>query len=159
MRKNWKTFFIVIFIMVLASCGGSPEYLPKKFFGLEQSRLLKVEEAEKYVDKLHIEKVAGETNKIGFYEGEKGKAVIYVTFYDDVVKPKQDETKMTEKISPENSAFVGGEYIEIRNEKIYRCYGMGQTHFVFSHQHTLLWISAETHWAQEFLQEYLDYIG
>lgn len=159
--KMKKLFLTVVFplLFIISACGSGTNYFPDKFFGLELTKRLSGKEAEKVVNKLHIDKVAGERNEIGFYKSDKGKATIYVTYYDDVVKPKKEELKMTKKISPENSVFIGGEYIEIKNEEVYRCFGMGQTHYVFTHQNVLLWISVDTHWAQDFLVEYINFIN
>lgn len=66
---------------------------------------------------------------------------------------------MTEKISPENSVFVGGQTIDIDGKQVYRCFGMGQTHFVFAHKKQLIWISVNTVVANEFLSEYLNYLN
>jgi hypothetical protein len=65
---------------------------------------------------------------------------------------------MTEKISPENSVFIGGEYLDIEGKQVYRCFGMGQTHFVFAHQKELFWISVNTVIGKDVLTAYLDYI-
>lgn len=153
---KYLPFFL---ILILTGCSKNIDYIPEKFFGLERIQFMTGDEAREFIDRLHLQDVAPINNEIGFYEGEKGSAVIYVTYYDKNETALQEELKMTEKISPENSVFLGGTYFTENNKNIYRCFGMGQTHFVFSHQNLLFWISVETHWGQKFLKEYLSYIG
>ena len=66
---------------------------------------------------------------------------------------------MVEKISPENSVFIGGESFELNDTKVYRYLGMGQTHFVFADDKALVWLSAETIWGEKFLSEYLSFLN
>ena len=155
-----KTKLSVTFLITLLfiSCSGDKNYIPQSFFELELDRKLIGDEAKEFVDKLHFQDVATMQNEVGFYSGEKGKALIYITYYQTDKEAEIDFVKMTEKISPENSVFIGGEYFEAKGYNVYKCFGMGQTHYVFYHENLLFWLSAETVWAEEFLNEYLEFI-
>lgn len=122
------------------------------------TRKLSGDDAKSFVDKLHFQNVATTSNEIGFYEGRKGEAIIYISYYENEEAATKDEIRMTKKISPENSVFIMGRYIEINERKIYRTFGMGQTHFVFSQGNALFWISVETNWGKRFIKEYLSCI-
>ncbi len=156
-KKMKYTFFIIL--LFLAGCSSKKEYIPEEFFGLKRIQFMTGDEAKKFIDRLHLQEVAPLNNEIGFYEGEDGSAIIYVTYYANNDIALEEEIKMTDKISPENSVFIEGSYFTEMNKNIYRCFGMGQTHFVFSQQNMLFWLSVETHWGQDFLKEYLTYIG
>lgn len=57
-----------------------------------------------------------------------------------------------------SSYFVSGQTIDIDGKQVYRCFGMGQTHFVLSHKEQLIWISVNTVVANKFLSDYLNYL-
>jgi hypothetical protein len=57
--------------------------------------------------------------------------------------------KMVNKISPENSVFINPEFVDIGGKDIYRCFGMGQSHYVFANGKELYWISVDTNHRQE----------
>lgn len=156
---KFKRIYLLSALLIIFSCSSNNSYIPRIFFDLELKQHLRGEEAKTFVDKLHFKNVAGKSNEIGFYKGEKGSAVIYITYYATAESAKDEEVKMTEKISPENSVFIMGKYIDVNKEKIYRTFGMGQTHFVFTHDKALFWLSAETQWADDFLKLYLRQIG
>ena len=155
-----QAFIIIPFVALFALAGCTPQkdYLPELFFGLSLQKRLDGVEAEEFVNRLHLQQVSSVRNEIGFYEGEKGKAVIYITHYDGPEQASVEERKMTGKISPENSVFVMGQYLDVDGKRVYRCYGMGQTHFVLSDRKQLFWISVDTMMAKAFLQAYLTYL-
>ncbi len=59
---------------------------------------------------------------------------------------------MTNKISPENSIFIYPEFFDYEGNKIYKCFGMGMTHFVFPLNKSLYWISVDTHLSKDSLR-------
>jgi hypothetical protein len=157
MNISKQILFLLITIFFI-SCTTRVEYLPKDFFGLRLTKKLTGKEANDFVNKLHLQQVTETENEIGFYEGDKGRALIYVTHYQNPEDTENDYNKMTEKISPRNSVFVGSEYIDINGKKIYRTFGMGQSHYVFYHNKELYWVSVDTHFGLKFVEEYINYI-
>lgn len=156
-QSRFTLLFVLLFTLI--SCSQNKNYLPDNFFGLTLTRKLTGDDAKSFVDKLHFQNVATTSNEIGFYKGEKGEAIIYISYYESKEKAFEDEIRMTKKISPENSAFIMGSYIEINERKIYRTFGMGQTHYVFTHYNSLFWLSVETVGAEKFLEEYLNFLS
>lgn len=157
--KNHINYSLLAIAVFLYFCSAKIEYLPQTFYGLTLSKKLTGESAKDFVNQLHFQNVTETDNEIGFYNGEKGKAIIYITYYASEEDAKKDEIRMTEKISPQNSVFINGEKLIVNGKSIYRTFGMGQSHYVFSHSNALFWISAETEWGIEFLEEYLNYIN
>ena len=111
-----------------------------------------------HVNNLHFQSVTGLENEIGFYEGKAGNAIIYITHYNTKETAKSDYEKMVKKISPENSVFIKPEYLKLGGMEIYRCFGMGQSHYVFPYNKELFWISVDTHFGKKFVEEYLIHI-
>ncbi|NOX87913.1 MAG: hypothetical protein GXO77_02730 [Calditrichaeota bacterium] len=151
-----RLLFPIVILGLLTFCQKASSYLPESIEGYKLSRTLTGEEAKQFINKLHFKQVAPTTNSIGFYESGSKQAVIYVTLYEKPEQAEQDWEKMTKKISSENSVFRYGTVLTIKDRSIYRCYGMGKTHYVFTHQRALIWLTAETIGAQGFLETYLN---
>lgn len=153
--KQNRFLLIVIFII---SCSLNTNYLPEDFFGLQLTKKLTGKDAKEFVNNLHFQKVADLENEIGFYEGKAGSAIIYITHYNTKETTRSNYNKMVKKISPENSVFVKPEYLNLGGMEIYRCFGMGQSHYVFPYNKRLFWITVDTHFGKKFVEEYLNHI-
>ena len=154
-----KHYCLFIFILVILSCQKSIEFLPVKISDYKLTQLLNGKEAKEYVNKIHQKAVTDEKNEIAFYSSNNGKLTIYITTYKNEPLAVENYLAMVNKISPQNSLFINGSKFEIENKEVYRCFGMGQTHFIFSHQNKLFWISVNTVKADEFLNNYFNLIG
>lgn len=154
---------IIIYILIIASlysCSTSTKnFKPANIAGLELKKVISGEEAKEYVDKLHMKSVSPAKNEIAIYEDHRGNAKIYISYYDNRSDAEENERKMTEKISPENSVFLDGKYMDLGDRQVYRCFGMGQSHFVFSEGNTLIWISVESARGRQFVTDYLNLIN
>jgi hypothetical protein len=157
MRILKQNRFLLI-VILLISCSLNNNYLPEDFFGLRLTKKLTGKDAKEFVNNLHFQNVADLENEIGFYEGSAGIAIIYLTHYNTEEITKSNYKKMVNKIGPENSVFVKPEYLKLGGMEIYRCFGMGQSHYVFPYNKKLFWISADTHFGKKFVEEYLNHI-
>jgi hypothetical protein len=155
-----KQLIIFAFFAVLIFLGYGREIkiLPEELYGCQLTSAISGEEAKAYVNHLHLQKVASGVNQIGFYEGENGPITIYLTRYESSDQAREDYSKMTQKISPNNSVFIAGEYLAMADKEVYRCFGMGQTHLVFVHAEHLIWLSVDTIRAPKILEAYLAYL-
>ncbi len=155
--KKIQILAVFIASLIFTYCSGNGGYLPGVIGGLQLKKAVTGAEAAKEVDKIHFNPVASEKeNEIGFYESTDNRATIYITYYKTEEEAKADFEKMTQKISPQNSVFISPSFFEFQGYRVYRCFGMGQSHFVFVHKKALLWISADTVHGKEFLKEYLN---
>lgn len=152
-------FVLGLTILFFACSEEIRDPIPAEIFGLTLEKKLVGEQAIEFVNKLHMKTVTAEKNEIGFYGGEKGKAIIYITYYDNKEDAIKNYKKMTERISPANSVFLKGNYRNIAGHEVYTTFGMGQTHYVFVNATDLYWLSAGTMWAEDFLSEYLKYLN
>jgi hypothetical protein len=155
-----KVIYLILLIYIILSCSSNIDYTPQTFLDYKQTNILNGDAAKTFVDRLHFQVVAKDSNVVAFYEGtkENSDAIIYLTYYSDLQNARDDYAKMTQKISPENSVFVEGKYIKINDKEVYRCFGMGQTHYVFYDQSVLFWLSLPTLDANRFMHAYIDYI-
>lgn len=155
----YKIKKVLILLLIVFGCQSERINLPENFMGLRLQKKLTGIEAKNFVDKLHINEVAPEKNEIGFYESTNGTAIIYITYYGDPNTSHSEYKRMINKISPENSVFINPEIVEINGREIYRCFGMGQSHYVFANKKELYWVSVDTHIGKEFITQYLAYIN
>jgi len=51
--------------------------------------------------------------------------------------------------------FVQGQVLEMNGYQVYRTFGMGQTHFVFVHKNTLIWLSVPTIGSEKLFNAYV----
>ncbi len=153
---GWIAFLAIL--LAMAGCSSPKEYLPAHFLQMKLVKKLTGAEAKAYVDRLHHREVTPQKNEIGFYEGEGGPAIIYITYYRDSKSAAAEGEKMAKKISPLNSVFIGGQFITVDSRQIYRCFGMGQTHYVFSYKKALFWLSVNTMRSRAILDVYLHFL-
>lgn len=158
MKSKYFPLSILIFLFLVfqISCSVKSDLLPENISGLKLLRKMTGDAAKGSINKLHFQPVTETENEIGFYEGEIGEAIIYVTHYQNAKDAQTDYAKMTKKISQENSVFINPQYFQIAEKEVYQCFGMGMTHFVFYHDMDLFWISVDTHISQEFLKNYIN---
>lgn len=144
----------MLIVFVFSSCSQSKEPLPEEVSQLSLVKTITGEVAKEYINKLHFQPVTENENLIGYYENASGSAVVYVTLYKNNSEAEIDFVKMTKKISPENSVFIYPQFFEHKGTKIYKCFGMGMTHYVFVANNKLYWISVDTHLSKNFFNEF-----
>lgn len=151
-------FIIILMGLFFCCCSQKSGYFPEELLDIPLEKIITGEEAKAVVNKLHFNKVTEERNEIAFYKSIQNSITIYITFYRNEESAADNFKKMTGKISPENSVFIGGNFIKLNDITIYRCFGMGQTHFVFYQYENLYWLSVPTIGNEKYLKEYLNRI-
>jgi len=157
MRKFFLLLFLLSFIL-FSNCSRHNEPLPERVNQLTLVKTISGQEAKDYINKLHFQPVTENENLIGHYENESVSAIVYVTLYKNQEDAKIDFDKMTKKISPENSVFIYPQFFDYKGNNIYKCFGMGMTHFVFAKDKKLYWISVDTHIAKNFFDEFYNLV-
>lgn len=160
MRKkylfNTTNFLFILLITIIffsfQFCSKKKDILPDKVGDLILVKTITGEEAKNFINQLHFQPVTENENWIGYYENMSGQAIVYVTVYKRNEDAISDFDRMTKKISPENSVFVYPEFFNYNDNKIYKCFGMGMTHYVFALNQNLYWISVDTHLAKNFFE-------
>lgn len=159
MIRNFSKIFplllAALFLFILIqSCSKKKEFPPEKVNDLILVKTISGIEAKNYINKLHFQPVTENENLIAYYENPSGQAIVYVTFYSNSKDAENDFQKMTEKISPENSVFIYPQFFTFEENRIYKCFGMGMTHFVFALNKKLYWISVDTHLSKNFFEDF-----
>jgi len=151
-------YLLLCFFTIFHSCSNHTDLLPKHITTYRLEKKLEGEEARLFVDKLHFQKVAPLKTEIGFYKGNTGPATIYISFYANSELAENDFRRMTKKISASNSVFTGEGFIKINQKLVYRCFGLGQSHAVFSHNKLLFWVTMDKEGEKNLLDNYIDFL-
>lgn len=158
--QGFTFFFIICFaicfiVLFIQGCAQESNFLQDEYAGLFLKKRLTGSSAKKFVDRLHSQEVSSSKNEIGFYKWKDSEAVIYVTDYETPDQAIAEGLKMIHKIDPGHKIFSQGQFFVSGGKQIYHCFGMGQTHFIFSNQEQLFWISVEPTMAEPFLSAVL----
>ena len=156
--KKFLLLHSFIVFLLLSGCSTKQDFLPESNAGLELYKSYTGKEAKNMLDKLHFLDVADGDSKIGFYRSSRGSASVYATIFADGKKAESKFEDMKNKISGGNSIYNSGKMIELNSINIFRCKGLGQTHYTFAVGNTMVWISCDDDPAPEFLQDYLNKI-
>ncbi len=151
--------YLILFLCCLWQYCAENGIFPQNILGYSLVRKISGVEAQKMVNRIHLQPVTDMENEIGFYEKNTEQAVIYVTYYQSENDARVDLTKMVNKISPQNSIFLNGGQLEINKIIAYRYFGMGQTHYIFRIRNLLFWLSVNTMIASDFLETYVKYLN
>jgi hypothetical protein len=154
----YSTIFLFLAVANYFHCSREVNYLPTTLLSCQLEKKLTGDAAKQWVDKIHRKEITPLESEIGFYQGKNGPITLYVSCYHDEKLAQKEYLRMTEKISPQNSIFIRGEFVELDGKKIYRCFGMGQTHFVFAQNNRLIWLSVNTIGGKDILLSYLELI-
>ena len=151
-----RSFLLFLFLgILLLNCRQSESKLvPESIAGFKLVKTLEGEQAKSYINRLHFKNVAPQENTIAFYKKDNKELILYLTLYEQDDEARKDWQRMVKKISPENSVFVQGTVLNLDGKDVYRCFGMGQTHFVFVHQNALIWFSVPTIGSMEIFEAY-----
>ncbi len=156
--KIVKQSLLLLTVILLTSCSLNTEFLPDEFQGLRLTKKLTGDAAKSFINKLHHKSVTDIGNEIGFYKGNITRAAIYVTRYEKLQDARRYFGEMTKKIIEEKTPFINPEFINFKGLKVFRTFGMGQTHYVFIYDKNLFWLSVDTYISKKFLEEYLKYL-
>lgn len=145
----------MICAFVVSRCTRSDTFLPDEIYGYRLSDKITGEQAKKMVDQLHFREVSPSFNEIGFYNNESGPLTVYVSRYSDGEKADSALQKMSRKILEDKQVFILGEFITFQDQKMFRCFGLSQTHFIFTRGRYLIWMSVKTIKALNIIEAYL----
>jgi len=158
MKRLTIFVFLILSTVFLGFCSTKQNPIPQSINSFQLSRVIRGEEAKDFVNRLHFNSVTNEKNEIAFYRFKEFESIIYITHYTNELDAYNNLSKMARKISPQNSVFEKGKFLNLKGKNVYKTFGLGQAHFVFTHKKMLFWVSTEKDSSMKFLQSYLDYL-
>lgn len=126
--------------------------------GMSLTNHISGEAAQSMIDKLHGKSVTPAENNIAFYKGDKGEAILYVSFYKNAEDARTTYDKMVKMIRDGNEVFGHFHEIEIDSQKLSMCLGMDQAHYFFNKKNKLFWLSTNYQIAQSTVIDLLNKI-
>lgn len=152
-------YIAVVFVLIFPTgCSKEQDPLPAEFESLTLDKKLTGKEAKDFLLRMHQGVVGSDKNEIGFYSGSEGGATIYISYFDDKFIAQDEFKRMTDKIAGGNTEFTNGDVFYIDGLKIYKCLGYSQSHFIFSLENRLFWLTSETSIIRKLISDYLDYL-
>ena len=155
---NFSKILPLLLIAGTFYCGEQTNPLPESLNGYKRTQFLQGKEAEEFVNRLHLKTVVSKKSEIAFYQKNQEDLKIYITHYASAESAETEKQKMVDKIIQTPGIFIKGKNLTIEDLDVFRCFGMGQTHYIFNIAEKLFWVSCDTMTAADFISYYLDYL-
>jgi hypothetical protein len=149
---------ILVSVILNCSCSNESFNFPDQISGLHVIEKIAGKEAVAYIDNLHQKPIAPAVNEIVKYQFENAEALIYLSYYETPKAAISDKDNMISKLNSTRTPFIMGETIEINERKVYRCFGLGQTHYILQAGSNLFWVSVTTIKANQFMTEFINFL-
>jgi hypothetical protein len=145
-----KSLLIYLMICFCCLCGfdagqkaQAPE-LPATLADMQLKKTISGIEANKMIFGMHGKATGPNSNSlIGYYGAEEPKNALYLTAFQNKDWAQQALDKMVEKMANSSFGFSLPQSEKHGSDVIYRCSGMGLSHFFYRHENLLLWLQVE----------------
>jgi hypothetical protein len=127
--------------------------LPKSILQLRLTEKIRGKQAQEIVERMHNTSVTPDENVIGTYFSTDGSAKLYVSLYDSRTIAEEQFEKMIDRIRKGGGAFSHFRDLQVQNEKVYLCLGLGQAHYFFLLKKDIYWWAVDLQIAQASMQE------
>ena len=132
--------------------------LPGKLDNLKLSKIIKGDEAEKVVHKMHGKRLGAMGYMIAHYGSDDSKNILYVSVYENSEVTKYALMDMAMKMVNGTEIFKPLETIGNMGENIvFKTEGMGLVHYFFRVNNVLIWWQVEQERAERTYHELLNF--
>lgn|GEM_PF-919593 len=140
----WTSVVIALLavIVLLSACQYS-QPLPDSLAGLALVRHVEGDEASEFINRLHGKGVTPESNVVGFYQGEAGKATVYLSTYRQTEHANDAYNRMARLIEGGNPVFGHFRTVEVESRAVAFCLGLGRAHYFFASEANLYWLEVD----------------
>ena len=155
-----KCVIVLLFVFTqtffLTSCSKSFASLPQNIGFMEKYSDNMTDCLVNYAPFVNAEetKVINET---AYYLGEKGDAHILLKNYLSEDESIIAMNKLIKHCTSDSSGFIKHDTFDIEGIPVFRSFGKGRTHYLYSKSGECVYISASTTIASSFLSEYITY--
>jgi hypothetical protein len=132
--------------------------LPKSILQLRLTEEIRGKQAQEMVDAMHKKSVTPDENVIGTYFSIDGGAKLYISLYDSRTIAEEQFEKMIDLIRKGGGTFTHFRELQVQNERVYLCLGLGQAHYFFLHEKELYWWAVDLQIAQASMQELIEIV-
>ncbi|CUS93535.1 hypothetical protein [Candidatus Kryptonium thompsonii] len=151
--------FIFLGLLILLGCSDKPTMIPNSLGKLNLDKYYVGAKAKEMINQLHMSgMVAGDKNEIGFYSHDTLKEVLYISKFKDSKIAEQKLEQMLIKIAHGSTPFFLHNQVNVQNTNIFLLFGMGQSHYVYTKNDKLIWLSVDFQVSLETLHSLLKQI-
>ncbi len=157
-----KGLVVFLYLFILICCHKHYDIrslFPERLQGLKLLRLVKGKKAEEMVNRLHGKQIKVKNAWIGYYKGQNGSAVIWISeAYSSSQAEKQTDVMM-QKILKGYGPFYNFKKKRINHTLVYIFSGLGKKHAVFCKQDLVFWITSDPSIIDKVVRFYIKKLG
>lgn len=159
-RIGIAVVIVAAFALVMAYVvfGLKSKPLPPAIGGLVLEETLEGGQAREMLNQMHGKDMTPEQNRIGYYGGPGGRAVLYVSEYPTVIRASSAFELMSTRIARGSGPFTQYNTRNIEGRNISLCLGLGQTHYFFVDQDVVYWLAVDLPVASVSAEALVDYV-
>ncbi|RZB30396.1 MAG: hypothetical protein SRB1_02676 [Desulfobacteraceae bacterium Eth-SRB1] len=141
-----KNSAFILFLSLLSVVGcvkGKDDNIPQKLGGLELLKVVRGDEADDFVNKMHGKKLGVKKNLIAYYGSKNSRNILYISVYEKAEEAKADLQSMAIKMAQGTAVFTPLKFDKMENGVRFRTEGMGLIHYFYRVDNILIWWQVE----------------
>ena len=140
--KN-SAFPFFLSLLAVFGCVNGKNNIPQELGGLELFRVVRGDEADDFVNKMHGKKLGVKKNLIAYYGSKNSRNVLYISVYEEVEEAKADLQSMAIKMVKGTAVFTPLKFNKMGDGVRFRTEGMGLIHCFYRVDNMLIWWQVE----------------
>ena len=136
-------FLVFLSLLSVSGCDNRKNNVPQELGGLTLFKVVKGDEADNFVNKMHGKKLDVKKNLIAYYGSENSKNVLYISVYEKNSDAKVDLQSMATKMAKGTAVFTPLKFDKMDNGVRFRTEGMGLVHYFYRVDNILIWWQVE----------------
>ena len=141
--KNSAFILFLSLLSVFGCVNGKDDNIPQELGGLELFKVVRGDEADDFVNKMHGKKLDVKKNLIAYYGSKNTRNVLYISVYDKVEKAKADLQSMAIKMAQGTAVFTPLKFDKMEDGVRFSTEGMGLIHYFYRVDKILIWWQVE----------------
>lgn len=159
------TVILSVFVLNLSrsaqsdSGSGLIRQLPVRLGSLLRVQVMEGEEALSALGELHRGTVGVTWAAMAHYEKGRAQAMVWVGGVETAQFAQELVARMTSGLQRGGTPFVGLRTLVLGGRTVFSVSGLGQTHYYFTSDRTVIWVSADPEAEEEILEAVLQAVG
>jgi len=141
--KNSAFILFLSLLSVFGCVNGKDNNIPQELGELELFNVVRGNEADDFVNKMHGKKLDVKKNLIAYYGSKNSRNVLYISVYEKVEEAKADLQSMAIKMAQGTAVFTPLKFDKMENGARFHTEGMGLVHYFYRVDNILIWWQVE----------------
>ena len=141
--KNSAFILFLSLLSVFGCVNGKDNNIPQELGGLELFKVVRGDEADDFVNKMHGKKLGVKKNLIAYYGSNNSRNILYISVYEKVEEAKADLQSMAIKMAQGTAVFTPLKFDKMEDGVRFRTEGMGLIHYFYRVDNILIWWQVE----------------